>query len=296
MTTRLLTTQRIVNLANDPASGTSGELYYNTTDNEVKYYNGTEWVSVHHYTDQVKHLVKNDSGATLTKGSVVYTSGANGSNILVSSARATNDQLSASTLGFLETTLENNGIGYVVTSGLISGLNTSTATIGDPVWLSASTAGGVIYGLANKPQAPDHLVYLGVVTRVSSNNGEIFVHISNGWELDELHNVKITNPLNNDTLVYNSSSAIWENSQPAPAPVSSGSAYPTTSLTNGQLFYNTSNGRTGIYFDSIWKEFSYVTDSGLDGGLYSTTVFDNSIDGGSPSDLVFVGNYDGGEL
>lgn len=296
MTTRLLTTQRIVNLANDPASGTSGELYYNTTENELKYYNGTEWLSVHHYTDQVKHLVKNDSGGVLTKGSLVYTSGANGTNILVKAAQATSDQLSASTLGFLETTLANNGSGYVVTNGLLGGLNTSAATVGDPIWLSPSTAGGVVYGLANKPEAPNHLVYLGVVTKAHSNNGEVFVHISNGWELDELHNVKITTPLNNDTLVYNSSSAIWVNAQPNEFSVSSGSAYPTTSLTNGQLFYNTSNGRTAIYFNSFWKEFSYVTDSALEGGMYNTTVFDNSVNGGDPSTLIFIGNYDGGEL
>lgn len=139
MTTRLLATQRIVNLASDPASGTSGEVYYNTVDNELRYYNGTEWLSVHHYTDQVKHLVKNDSGGTLTKGSVVYVSGANGTNMLVKGAQATNDQLSASTLGFLETTLGVNGIGYVVTNGLLSGLNTNSAVIGDPIWLSPTT-------------------------------------------------------------------------------------------------------------------------------------------------------------
>jgi hypothetical protein len=76
----------------------------------------------------------------------------------------------------------------------------------------------------------------------------------------------------------------------------SGPFYPNTSLENGKLFYNTSNGRTAIYFNSVWKEFSYLTDLPLDGGLYNTTIFDNSIDGGTPTTYVFVGEYDGGTL
>jgi len=291
MTTRLLTTQRIVNLADDPASGTSGELYFNTTSNVLRYHNGTAWTDF--FATQVKHLVKNNSGTTLTKGTVVYTSGADGTNILVDKAQATSDQLSAQTLGFLETTLTANQSGYVVTNGLITGINTSSASAGDPVWLSPTSAGSVVFGLANKPQAPNHLVYLGVVTRSNANNGEIFVHISNGWELDELHNVKITNPQNNDTLVYSSASSVWTNTAQTVL-VSSGSAYPVTSLTNGQLFYNTSSERTAIYFDSTWREFAYVSDLPVDGGSASTTEFASSIDGGNSSTLVFIGNYDGG--
>lgn len=46
MATRLLSTQRVVNLASDPATGTAGELYYNTTSNVFKYYNGTAWTEI----------------------------------------------------------------------------------------------------------------------------------------------------------------------------------------------------------------------------------------------------------
>lgn len=43
MATRLLNTQRIVNLSSDPASGTAGEIYYNTVANALKFYNGSTW-------------------------------------------------------------------------------------------------------------------------------------------------------------------------------------------------------------------------------------------------------------
>lgn len=47
MATRLLSTQRIVNLSSNPASGLTGELYFNTTDSELKIYNGVRgWESI----------------------------------------------------------------------------------------------------------------------------------------------------------------------------------------------------------------------------------------------------------
>ena len=45
MATRQLTTRQVVNLASDPVSGTPGEIYYNTSSNSFKYYNGTSWVA-----------------------------------------------------------------------------------------------------------------------------------------------------------------------------------------------------------------------------------------------------------
>ncbi len=159
--------------------------------------------------EQSRITVKNSSGATIVKGSAVYVSGANGTNVLISKAQANAEFSSSKTLGILAQDLFNNSVGYVITEGNLAGLDTSAATIGDPVWLSASTAGGLVFGIANKPVAPDHMVYIGVVTRVNSSNGEIFVHVQNGYEIDELHNVKITSPTAGQAIVHNGS--YWVN-------------------------------------------------------------------------------------
>jgi hypothetical protein len=100
---------------------------------------------------------------------------------------------------------------FVVTEGLIAGLNTSTANAGDPVWLG--TGGNLIFGLLNKPVAPAHLVYLGVVTRVQQNNGEIFVNVQNGFELHELHDVLISSP-STGQLIRRDSDGLWKNWTP----------------------------------------------------------------------------------
>ncbi len=223
-----------------PSGGTTSQILtkLSSTDYDVAW---TDATAVTTAASQVKHIVKNSTGATLTKGTVVYTSGSNGTNILVDKAIATTDQFSAETLGFLEENLADNATGYVITSGLVTGVNTSGADAGDPVWLSGTTAGAVTFGFANKPQAPTHTVYLGVVTK-KSTNGEVFVHINNGWELDELHNVKITSVQDNDILVYDSTTSLWTNQQlSATTGVSfSGSYSGTTWTVNHNLGYRPS--------------------------------------------------------
>jgi len=159
---------------------------------------------------RITAYVKNGS-TTLAKGVPVYITGADGTNIIIGPASNNSEPSSSKTLGFTQTALTANQHGYIVLEGLLTGLNTNGATAGDPIWLG-ETPGTVIYGLANKPQAPNHLVYLGVVSRVNSNNGEIFVKVQNGFELNELHDVRINGVANDDLIVYNSASSIWVNS------------------------------------------------------------------------------------
>jgi len=145
---------------------------------------------------------------SITKGQAVYISSANGTNIIVSKASNLTEATSSKTLGLLETTGSTNAIVNVVTSGLLDGLNTSAATIGDAVWLG--TAGNLIFGLASKPYAPAHLVYIGVVSRVSATVGEIIVKVQNGFELKEIHDVFAQSPAAKDGLFYDSTTSLWK--------------------------------------------------------------------------------------
>ena len=155
----------------------------------------------------IYHKVKLDEA--IAKGQAVYISGANGANILVKKASNATEALSSKTLGLLETGGILNDQVNVITEGLLEGLNTIGAIVGDAVWLGVD--GNLIYGLTNKPKAPAHLVYIGVVARVNVNNGSIFVHPQNGFELEELHNVLIENKANKQTLTYNANTSLWQN-------------------------------------------------------------------------------------
>lgn len=156
--------------------------------------------------------VKNGTNTVLNKGEAVYVTGANGTNIIVGRASNVAESTSSKTLGLTMTSIAIDGFGYVIKEGLLAGLNTNSATEGDPIWLGVN--GGLIFGLADKPFAPKHLVYLGVVTRKQTNNGEVYVTVQNGFEIKELHDVQIINPVNKASLYYNSSESLWRDTTP----------------------------------------------------------------------------------
>jgi len=148
----------------------------------------------------------------ISKGQAVYISSANGTNIIVSKASNATEATSSKVLGLLETTGVTNDIVNVVTFELLTGLDTSSATVGDPVWLG--TSGNLIFGLASKPVAPAHLVYIGAVSRVHATQGEIFINIQNGFEINELHDfsdVSYISPIDTDSLmVKDVTNSLWK--------------------------------------------------------------------------------------
>lgn len=151
------------------------------------------------------------AGLAINAGQVVYVTGASGNNIIIGLAQANAEPTSSKTIGISESTLANNATGYAITEGLMTvSISAPSAIEGDPIWLSSTTAGGMVFGLANKPSAPNHIVYLGVVTRKTGNTVvEIYVKIQNGAELDELADVAITSPVAGQALMRGAS--LWEN-------------------------------------------------------------------------------------
>jgi hypothetical protein len=196
----------------------------------------TVWIE--NYSTSLKHYVKNGSGIPLLKGQAVYITGADGTDVLIALASNDTEAKSSKTLGLLDQNLATNQHGYVTEVGVVKGLNTNDANAGDPVWLGVD--GNLIYGLISKPVAPAHLVYIGVVSRKQTNNGEILVRVQNGFEFGELHDVRITNPQNNQILKYDSATGLWKNSSDS-AGISSITA--GTGLTGGTI---TSSGTIAI--------------------------------------------------
>jgi hypothetical protein len=158
-------------------------------------------------TTTVLAPVRNTTGATLTKGTAVYISGATGQISTVTKANASTDASSAQTLGLITADLANNSNGYVTVIGSITNINTSAYTDGQQLYLSGTTAGALT---ATKPYAPTHLVYVAVVEHAHPTQGKLFVKVQNGYEMDELHNVSAQNALNGQVLIYNETTSLWE--------------------------------------------------------------------------------------
>lgn len=150
---------------------------------------------------------KNTTGATLTKGTVVYINGVSGNTALLAKAIASGDSTSAQTLGVVEFDIANNQSGVVVLVGSVANLDTSSFTEGVQLYLSGTTAGAFT---SSKILAPTHLVYVGIVTRAHPTQGTIEVKIQNGYELDEIHDVQISSPANKDILYRDSATSLWK--------------------------------------------------------------------------------------
>jgi hypothetical protein len=188
--------------------------------------------------------VRNNSGATMTKGTVVYVNGAVGQLPTIAKALATSDATSAQTQGLVTADISNNSNGYVTIVGLVTNLDTSAYTDGAQLYLSGTTAGAMT---ATKQYAPIHLVYVGVVTHAHPTQGKIQVKVQNGYELDEIHNVSAQTPSNGQTIVYNSSTSLWENNTVSltagvngTLPVANGGTGVTTSTGSGSVVLATS--------------------------------------------------------
>jgi hypothetical protein len=180
--------------------GNTGALAYNM--------NGS---SVTSQIGQTLHaFVHNADSVTINKGQAVYLFGASGNKASVKLANNTSDATSAKTFGLAAEDITSGQNGFITVQGVLDGLNTGAYTAGDTLYLGA-TAGS----LTNvKPYAPNHLVYIGVVEKANNGNGQIYVRVQNGYELDELHDVDLitTPPVNKDLLTYVTGSPnLWKN-------------------------------------------------------------------------------------
>jgi hypothetical protein len=149
---------------------------------------------------------RNSNSFTLIKGTIVYMNGESGNRPNFYTASWEDDTRSASTLGFIVQDIGANQTGYVITNGILRGINTSAYTPGQPLYLSSSGKFTTIV-----PDAPQHEVRLGKII-TSAVDGTLYVNVMNGYELNELHDLKIYTGSLNDAATNNGGSLIYYSS------------------------------------------------------------------------------------
>jgi hypothetical protein len=173
-------------------------------------YDGTNFQMIGIKPNQMFAFVTNADSVTINKGQPVYAFGAAGDRMSVKLAANTSDATSAKTVGLVfSSSIAANGTGFIITQGVIQNLNTSMYSPGATLYVGA-TAGTLT---STKPYAPNHLVYAGIVERANAGNGQIYVKVQNGYELDEIHDVDLitTPPSNNNVLAFESSpTPLWK--------------------------------------------------------------------------------------
>ena len=228
---------------------------------------------------------RNTTGGVLAAGKVVYIVGESGNRPTVATASWTGDPTSAATLGFVAQAVNDSQTGYIITNGLLRGINTNAYAPGTQLYLSSSGD-----YTSTVPVSPLHEVRLGK-TITQATNGIIYVDIMNGYEIGELHDVLITNASNGDLILWNSGSGVWNNTK-----VLSGSYGISGSLTapsiTGSLLGTASYATTALtasYLSGYVSPFPYTGSAIISGSL---TVTGSTNLQGSSGTTIFSSNAD----
>jgi hypothetical protein len=227
-------TQRTTN----PSGVGAGEMYYNTDANEVRVFTGSAWVAlgsgaavlpsgglegqilakttdsdyatgwIDNYAKEVRFICKNDSGSTIAKGVPVYAVGAVGDTIQIAPAIANGSIDPHRFLGVTAQSIANSSTGYVNILGEIKGVDTTSFSLGDLLYISPTTAGTFT---TTHPTAPNPSDAIAIVTKIgNSTAGRIVVRM---WrqsnKISDIFDVNLSGLADGDTLVYDTTTSTW---------------------------------------------------------------------------------------
>jgi hypothetical protein len=177
----------------------------------VAIYDGTNFQILGVAPNQMFAYITNADSVTINRGQPVYAFGATGDRMTVKLADNTTEATSSKTVGLVfSSSIAPNQKGYIITQGVVDGINTGMFTAGDTLYVGNSPGAKTNV----LPLAPNHLTRIGIVERANAGNGQIYVLVQNGFQLDELSDVDITTvtPVNNDFLVYTTGvNNLWKN-------------------------------------------------------------------------------------
>lgn len=146
-----------------------GKAVYDTDNECMTFYNSDSNVSLQ--VGQESWIrVKNMTGSTIPNGAAVYISGSNSGVPLISLAKADAGTTTVCA-GLTTEAIANNATGFVTTTGLVNGVDTSAFSVG-AIYLSSTTAGGLTQ---TAPSAPNYRYRIGFVTNVDASTGKIHV-------------------------------------------------------------------------------------------------------------------------
>ena len=129
------------NPSSPPSSPTAGDVWMDSANTALKVYDGSEW-SQGNFVGNLEGFIEIEvvAGENLVKGDVVYISGSSGNTPEVSKAQA-NSTSTMPAIGICEQTINSGNTGFIVVQGLLTGINTSSFTEGDVLYVSSTVAG-----------------------------------------------------------------------------------------------------------------------------------------------------------
>jgi hypothetical protein len=219
----------LLNLASDPSSATEGDIYFNTTDDVVKVYANGAWVAINsggEASTSSVYLVRNNTGSTILKGTLVSASGAEPSGRIdvepFAAVGGINSELTV--MGMATANISDGVNGEVISFGTLTGIDTrgdtsSAIAVGDETWAAGDIlfAHPTVAGKLTKVR-PQHDLAVAFITVRHASTGQIAVRIVPGNNhLEWMHDVLIDAPADNEVLAYDTTSGLWKNQTAAEA-------------------------------------------------------------------------------
>lgn len=184
------------------------ELKYSTDNETLVFGAGSTTIEI---GQKDAWYVKNQTGSTITKGTVVRASGTLGSSgrILISPMVIDGTVDSKYLLGITASNIANGSDGYVIHFGKLRKFNTSSWV--DGTVLYAGTGGTLT---STEPNPPNLRLPIAFVVHSHVTNGILAIRIQTGNELHELHDVDTTGIADGGTLVWDEALSKWKAAPP----------------------------------------------------------------------------------
>jgi len=255
-----------------------GRVYYDNTEGALSVYNSEADITLQVGQENWTR-VRNNTGTTITNGTVVRLNGSQGDAPTV--VRAQSVQKSGSVnidnqiLGVATHDIETNSFGYVTTQGLVRGLNTNAFNEGDTLFVGTGSAGTI----QNVPPiAPFEIIPVGVCVKASpGGSGIIYVAVQQPIDFSDLSSVQVEGPYHyGDLWSYqqSGSSGVWRHTNQLSGSYSVTGSWSATSFT-GSL------RGTASYADSAsfarTSSFTISASNARTASFLNSTVYDREI-------------------
>lgn len=210
---------RLTPKAGSTTISSEGTVFYDSTNHSLNVY--TDGDTPHELGQQTFVRVYNSTGSTINKGTAVYISGANSNRPVITPAISNTGITQAKAIGVVFDNIPGTSEGFVLTGGVLQGFDTRDYTVGQPIYISDTTAGA----LSNTdPSYPNYTAPIGYALN-SALDGQIYlssetpslnlpntsIYISNGtgpivsnnFQYDYTNNIlKVGNTTTNATIGY----------------------------------------------------------------------------------------------
>lgn len=168
-----------------PGDSTQGVMSWNSTDRALDLLINSDVTAQIPYELFVK--AKNNTGSTILNGKVVYVTGIDTDIPEITLAIANDIAIVKGVIGVATEDILTGTIGNVTRFGIVRGLDTSTCTATDILYLSDSVAGDVT---KTKPSIPNYPIRLGKPVKINAVDGWILVDIEGYTQTDTTVNIE----------------------------------------------------------------------------------------------------------